>query len=432
MVCLLNDPGTTGVTLTLNGNTFVQNRDWFRGGSAALTAAAIAVAANNLSGFTAVATGSSVTVTCTSIGTYCNAITIKTNSVAVSTSAPTLSGGSNAAVITFNGYPYTAGSDWTVGAVSSDTAINIKTLANTWTGVTASTTSSTVVTVQCATKGLACNSYTLATSTNAIAAGAATFSGGRVPASFSINGTKLTEGVDFIGVATASGTAKAIKDAMDANAFISAISSSSWNLVATSSYGVVYSTSILTGSNVNYSIWTSTPALQILHPAYFGGTANAVSTSADTISASNSFTTGLPVLLAKTAGTVPTGLVVNTTYYAIPVNSGSFKLATTSTGAVAGLAIDLTGATGSGAFTLTPLTFSGSASFKWQGSNDNSNWFDLTASSVTATTGTGSSVTNWDFGSYPYAYIRVKYVAPTTGGMQVTVIWNGKAKNPYR
>ena len=98
--------------------------------------------------------------------------------------------------------------------------------------------------------------------------------------------------------------------------------------------------------------------------------------------------------------------------------------ATSAVNASAGTDIDITALTGAGSFTVTPLAFAaGSAGFKWQGSNDNSNFSDLAVSSITY-----SSPDNqlWDMGEYNYRYIRVNFTGPTTGGIDLDVIMNGR------
>jgi len=85
-------------------------------------------------------------------------------------------------------------------------------------------------------------------------------------------------------------------------------------------------------------------------------------------------------------------------------------------------------ATGGGTFGLTPLTYAGTPSFKWQASNDNLSWSDVAVSSVTMTSSTTASAT-WDFGSVNYRYIRLNFLGPTTGGVALTVIGVGRSND---
>jgi len=78
-----------------------------------------------------------------------------------------------------------------------------------------------------------------------------------------------------------------------------------------------------------------------------------VSVAADEITETNhGLDTGLPVRLTTT-GTLPTGLATGTTYYVIRVDADTISLATTYANAIAGTAIDITGAAGGGTHSLT-------------------------------------------------------------------------------
>jgi hypothetical protein len=109
------------------------------------------------------------------------------------------------------------------------------------------------------------------------------------------------------------------------------------------------------------------------------------------------------------------------------LGTGSIALSTTSAQAVAGSYIVLAApsSTGSHTFTLTPDALSGTASFKWQGSNDNVNWSDLAVSSVTFATPYTAGSSSWDFAHYNYRYARVNFIKPTTGGVALAVTING-------
>lgn len=67
----------------------------------------------------------------------------------------------------------------------------------------------------------------------------------------------------------------------------------------------------------------------------------AVDTTAETITVSQSYTTGDAVVI-RSSGGVPAGLVANTTYYVIRVSATVIKLATSAANALLGTAIDLT------------------------------------------------------------------------------------------
>lgn len=162
------------------------------------------------------------------------------------------------------------------------------------------------------------------------------------------------------------------------------------------------------------------------------------------ISATNTFTSldvnqtgmiGLPVLYSSSTQTVAP-LVNQTTYYVIPVDRSSFKLALTSTGAIAGLGIVITSSNTAKSYTLAPLAIAGTPSFKWQVSVDGTNYNDLTLtpynitiSSITMTSYTlGGASTVWDFGPFDYTWLRLKVIAPTAGGIQLKCTPNGEGQ----
>jgi hypothetical protein len=248
---------------------------------------------------------------------------------------------------------------------------------------------------------------------------------GWVGAKIVIGSCRLDEGNQWTAVATATGTAKALSDAIIANACTSDIVTSTWTAA-----GIVYATSTIVGTSTTYALFSSTPAAITRSAATMtGGSASDISVANDTITeVSHTLTLALPVLFTKTAGTVPTGLTENTTYYAIPTTTSSlFKLSNTSTGAVAGVTVNITATAtaGGGTFVLTPLTFAGTPSFKWQYSNDNANWFDVSTDSFTWSS---AGNTGWNFGDIIYRYLRLKFTAGTAGGLNLKVTGNGKKR----
>lgn len=163
------------------------------------------------------------------------------------------------------------------------------------------------------------------------------------------------------------------------------------------------------------------------------------------ISATNTYTSldqnktgtvGLQVLY--TSSTISVGGLTNqTTYYVIPVDRNSFKLASTSTGAIAGAAITITSSGTAHTYSLATLPITGTPSFKWQVSNDGTNYNDLTAnsfnvavSSVTMLTYTfGGASTVWDFGPFDWTWFRLNVIGPTTGGVALTCTPNGEGQD---
>lgn len=124
---------------------------------------------------------------------------------------------------------------------------------------------------------------------------------------------------------------------------------------------------------------------------------------------------------ATTTGTLPAGLSA-TNYYVIKVNANTIQLASSMANAVAGIAVDITAAAGGGTHTLTPAAIS-TASWKLQGSFDDSTWFDIPASDLQSMSGnitaTGSAFTHHD--TPTYCYIRVAFTAATAGQFDYVV-----------
>lgn len=241
-----------------------------------------------------------------------------------------------------------------------------------------------------------------------------------------IAGYVLDEGTHWTRTAYASATAKNISDAIIARTGLNALVTSSYTVA-----GIVFTTSTAIGSNTNYALYSSTPAALAwsasemthgddtgVHPATtYGG-------SSDTIkfTTPHAVSTGFPMYLQTVAGTVPTGLTAGTTYYTIKVDDMTTKLALSSTGAVAGLAVNITAITGSGSFKLHPTAFAGSYSFKWQVSQDGSSFSDLAVSSVTYA---APGNTLWDFGAWNYRKVRLNFLSGTGGGINIRAILSG-------
>jgi hypothetical protein len=423
---VLSTTAISGAYINLNGAMLYNPTHWSVGASTTATAASIAAAINTLAGFTATSSGSTVTITAVAYGTQGNSYTLTSSTTPLLVpGAATFSGGQDSSYFKVNGLMYMADRDWTVGGTAAATALNIATLISAKDPNVTATTSSAIVTFTSDVSGIIGNSYTLTSSTAAaLTAGAATFSGGINAAYVQIAGQTLTAGTDWTAVATASGTAKAISDAIMANTTLNAIVSSTWT-----SAGVVNATATVAGAGHQYYL-NSWPAAKISHsPASYMNhyTASAFDLTNSLInSTSHGLTLGLPVLFATVSGTPPSTLVSGTTYYAIPVTADKFQLATTSTGAIAGANIAITTQTalGGGSYTVTPLAFAGTWSFKFQESNDGTNYYDVpTASSVTYSV---PATTMW--GGPIYAqYLRLNFTAGTGGGMKITVKGNGKS-----
>lgn len=332
------------------------------------------------------------------------------------------------AVVTLNGVSFTEGVDWQIDSSSITTAKNISDAITAHPSFisTHTLTDTAVVTASAAEVGRFANGWTATVSTTALTLSASVFSAGRDNAYITIadgtNAITLTQGTDWTAATSDNATAVSLKDAINANSTLSAIIVAS---TGGTSSGIVYATSTTNGINA-YFISTSTSSLAVGTPHFENGAASDVSISNDTISEpSHGLSTGFRVLLTTTAPNLPpTGLTNGVTYYAIRSNDNVYKLATTSLNSIGGTAIDLTAQTNSSTFTVTPITFSaGSTGFHWQASNDGSNWANL---SVTSVTYSANGTNLWDFAEYAYRYLRLNFVAPTWGGIDLTVTQTGK------
>ena len=193
----------------------------------------------------------------------------------------------------------------------------------------------------------------------------------------------------------------------------------------TTSSGVITIKSKLS-DGVNYALTTSSTFTAVGGTATGAGVAATYSATNDTITKANTFSLALPVLYSQGTNAI-SGLTDQTTYYAIPVSNLSvFKLATSKVNAIAGTAVDFTIQLASAAastYTLTPLEQAGSPAYTWQASNDNSNYFTLVSSATTASTVSISAgadvVNNWNFGDYPWKYLRMNVTGPTQGGIKL-------------
>lgn len=129
---------------------------------------------------------------------------------------------------------------------------------------------------------------------------------------------------------------------------------------------------------------------------------------------SHGYYTGRKVA-ATSSGTLPAGLSA-TDYYIIRVDADTIKFATSFANAAAGTAVDITAAAGGGTHTLTPAAISG-ASYKIQGSLDNTTWFDLVANDLQPVSGnitaTGSAF--WHHDTVAFNYTRVAFTISTAG-----------------
>lgn len=236
-----------------------------------------------------------------------------------------------------------------------------------------------------------------------------------------VNGCSFTQGQEWTAVSTASGTAKAISDALAASTCLSGVVVSTW------SSNVVYTTAAAIGTAGNsIALFSNTSSITVSGATLSNGDDSSFSVSNDdvTTSAAHGISTGFPMYLTTLTGTAPTGLTSGTTYYAIVTTPVKFKLASSSNNALAGTAVNITALTGSGTFSLTPTAFAGTYSWKWQASNDRTNWYDLPVSSTTYSA-PGTDLLD---GAIDYKYLRLNIVAGSGGGMNLKAVGFGKRR----
>lgn len=192
---------------------------------------------------------------------------------------------------------------------------------------------------------------------------------------------------------------------------------------------VVTATTTLVDATVRYVSASSTNTSWGT-PFFTGGTSPDIDVTNDIIThTAHGLTTGLRVWVSTTAGTIPTGLTMGTSYYAIALTADTYALATSSTNAVAGTKVDITANIGSSTIGTHPLALvlsAGAASntgFKWQASNDGTNFYDVSLASVTYST---ASNYLWDLGAVNYRWLRMNFTPPTSGGIAVSAVLNGK------
>jgi hypothetical protein len=141
----------------------------------------------------------------------------------------------------------------------------------------------------------------------------------------------------------------------------------------------------------------------------------------------HSLTTAFAVRFTTNSGIPLRPLVNQTTYYVNYITSNTLALVDTSTGAINNLYIKITtNALSSTQFGLIPVPFSGTPSFKWQASNDGTNFFNLPVTSFTAPSPLTPGTTNWTFAPAVNRYYRVNYTSATAGGFNLQILGNGK------
>lgn len=413
---------------------------------------------------------SSVTLRMNVVGSIYNTYVITSSSqAALNVKFSSFVGGSDPVVVKVNGVQFKNTVDWFTGATSSNSAQNlffaissnsavtsVITATSTIGGATALVTLTAISSGSAYTYPLFTSSQTAATlsyrSTTISGSTTSAILGGRDHAIVGINGVYLTQGNQWFAVLSNTQTAASISDAIMANSSLKNVVRSTWSIfsIQQSSPGVIYSTSISIGSSQNFAMFTSTQAalaissnssvgfLGLNGPAtgfMSGGSDVGYSTGTDIINLpNNTLATGMAVLYSTggaAGGTPLTPLTYASTYFIILTDTSNVKLALTSSGAVAGISIDLLSKstqTIAHTFTLTPIPPLGPSSGWFQVSNDNVTWTDIINSTVTIATPYVSTSAYQNIGTQNFRYQRFHVNSSTSGAINWKVTINGKAQ----
>lgn len=481
-VTIISTTGLTGESLTITqGNTshsFTSGAGWASAGltttQAAASLAALIQGSSSYLLMTATNVANVIYATATSVGITPNTSWLLSSSdTSLMTASATFAGGLEKAnyhqtitVVTDSGTAVlTEGTQWSQSDVSSNTAVSIcSALNNVFSpGIFTSTTGAggAVVYSSASFTGSSPNAWTVTSSTVALTVGKPTFSGGWNNATIKIGGRSIAANRDFAIGGSAQATATNLKNYLSTSVFANFVSFST-----NTGNAVITATSTVTGKWTNFKLESSTPAVMSVSGPYFARGANSdviysarqvdnyaqfapigiivpQQSTAALSSIQKTYTSwgvALPVRVAATAGSLPTGLTATVTYYVSNPTGGGFQLANTSTGAVAGLSVSLTTSSlaGGGSFTVTPIALAGTPSFKLQVSDDGTNFSDLwistnplsqifTSSTTFASPYVATNVL-WDLKDVTYKVLRMVYTASTWGGTNFNWIVNAKKK----
>ena len=355
--------------------------------------------------------------------------------------------------------PLCAGTDWVVGTSTGLAACALSAAINSYVvGLTTCTaaSSSGVVYTTATWPGTAWNTFTINTSSNTTggALKVVQMAGGQDNARLCVNGTCVNANKDFYPKTSTSVTATAIAAAFNASAASQTVTFVGANAVVSATATVVgtapnaYTLSSSTNAVTTSLLVSSSAATGAQSGVFSGGQASAFTINTANVhlpshglgtatqvyvsSAGNS-----PLLYTAPDGATVRTLTFNTSYYAIIVDADNIELATTSTGAVAGLYVTWVSSqvkTTPDQYTLKVASTTLPSSWKWVVSNNGTDWvpfatttFGQTVPSATlsAYTSTGT-VTMADFGRMSYGWLGLSVNAPLRGGITVKGIVTGK------
>ena len=276
------------------------------------------------------------------------------------------------------------------------------------------TDNGTVITITVVTAGTAMNSATV-TGTGTFSALSITFSGGINAAVVTVDGTALTEGVDWTAETSNDVTADNLAVAIDAIAAVTAANPAAAIIT-------VRGASVGTAGNVTTTV-TGT-GVTVQQATLTGGVnSDVVGTPAFSITeTAHGYSTGLKVNYDVVGGTTIDNLVNNTDYFIIKVDANTVQLATSLANAIAGTEIEINNAdnaVGGGSFTLTPEAIT--ATIRPFGSNDGVNFVAL----ASATNITATSNTMLEFSTPTFKVLRIAVVV-SAGEINIEVVTYGK------
>lgn len=325
-------------------------------------------------------------------------------------------------------YVFLAGRDWNYKATTALTAASIK-LALDKVPFIATNRVGNILYSTATTPGSGGNAILVQTNNVAtLTISSPTFLGGRDVTVVSVNGYPFKAGVNFAVGATSGDTATNLATAINTKAILTA------QIVAAKiETAKITVTSRRVGTVSNFILTTSNSSGISKSAATMTGGTNGSWTlnSKNITAASHGLTLAYPVLYRLGSGSPAIGgLTGETTYYAIPVDANTINLASTANNAIAGTGITLTSTSTLAAaktYSLLPLAFTAAPATggKWQVSANNSDWTDVSATTVSWISGGGAGSTSWNLGQISYRYLGFNVVGPTTGGLALRVDVNG-------
>jgi hypothetical protein len=280
-----------------------------------------------------------VLISCASSSTLCNGYTVNTTSP-TALSSGTMSGGINPAVVTANGFSFTANKEWLVVNNATTTAQNLATALDILTVLVATNSGTNVVYASSTLVGTAVNSFTLTSSTPAaLSVSSTNFSGGKAPALldayFSINGANYLNGFGWSDISgTSTGTAASIAAFLNATSTNSATcGGGAGNILATAVGGVVNLrtwTACAANNAITLATTPSSGGLTIGSALFTGGADNgAVSINGKIFTAGVDFSTGAAA--SNTATNLATAITASSTTIGVTAQAIGAVVTATST-----------------------------------------------------------------------------------------------------